>query len=132
MPHESDYGHYPEKLGVLATAVFSGFLFQHGHKLLHAVFGTGLVGVILVSVGIGALSGMGYSVWTELTELELSEGILAITAAAGWILHSASHAVEGLTAVAAVGKYMFWVGLIGALLNCFLTKDGVWIYGGKY
>jgi len=116
-----------EKLGVLLIAVVSGFAFQYGHELLHTIFGADLVGVLLVSTGIAALSVVGY-----VTELQGSTGILSITAVSGWILHFASHAVEGLSAVAVVGEYMFWVGLIGSLLNYFLTEDGIWLYGDKY
>jgi len=121
-----------EKLGVLLIAVVSGFAFQYGHELLHTIFGADLVGVLLVSTGIAALSVVGYLMWTQLTELQGSTGILSITAVSGWILHFASHAVEGLSAVAVVGEYMFWVGLIGSLLNYFLTEDGIWLYGDKY
>lgn len=125
-------GEVGEKLGVLLIAVVSGFAFQYGHSFFHMIFGADMVGVILVSTGIGVMSAIGYSMWTEFTELDFSEGIFTITTAAGWTLHFASHVVEGLSAVAVVGKYMFWVGLVGALLNYFLTENGVWLYGDEY
>jgi len=132
MSHGDYTDHVVEKLGVLVIAVVSGFAFQFGHKALHTLFGADMTGVILVSVGIAFLSIVGYKTWVELTELEFSEGIIAITAASGWILHFASHVVEGLSAVAVVGKYMFWVGLIGSVLNYYLTEDGLWLYGDEY
>jgi hypothetical protein len=107
-------------VGVAVISAFSGFVFLGGHEFLHSIFGTSATGIGIVSIGMAAMSVVGYLMWTTLTSVPLSVEMFALTSVSGLVIHVASHMVAGFQAVSVVGGWMFWLGAIGATLNYFI------------